>query len=187
MAKISRQNSVHNRFSKKNGINCNRASSIVLNFIHMWRNFHFPRNCHTWKAEISPHDNFFSTNIICDIRDKYELWTHTTWSKNQTRQRAVHLRLVFFLGWLSKNHWGWWAKAEEEEGNIDSDLSEIEHNLPRNGNFQILSKSQRKSVWLIWTCLRDSVLLYRISVWWRSTFWRTRHATSGTGGTMSST
>ena len=24
--------------------------------------------------KISPHDNFFSTNIICDICDKYELW-----------------------------------------------------------------------------------------------------------------
>ena len=42
--------------------------------IHMWRNFHFPHNCHTWKAEISPHDNFFPMNIIRDIRDIYELW-----------------------------------------------------------------------------------------------------------------
>ena len=39
----------------------------------MWRNFQFPHNCHTWKAEISPHDNFFSTNIIRDIRDKYQV------------------------------------------------------------------------------------------------------------------
>ena len=44
-----------------------------LKFLHMWRNFQFPHNCHTWKAEISPHDNFFSTNIIRNIRDKYEL------------------------------------------------------------------------------------------------------------------
>ena len=33
-----------------------------------------PHNCHTWKAEISPHDNYFSTNIIRDIRDKYQVW-----------------------------------------------------------------------------------------------------------------
>ena len=39
----------------------------------MWRNFRFPHNCHTWKAEIFHHDNFFSTNIICDICDKYQL------------------------------------------------------------------------------------------------------------------
>ena len=39
-------------------------------FLHMWRNFQFPYNYNTWKAEISPHDNFFSTNII---RDKYQV------------------------------------------------------------------------------------------------------------------
>ena len=36
----------------------------------MWRNFQFPHNCHTWKAEIFPHDNLFSTNSISDICDK---------------------------------------------------------------------------------------------------------------------
>ena len=44
-----------------------------LKFLYMWRNFQFPYNCHTWKAEISPHDKFFSTNIIRDIRDKYQV------------------------------------------------------------------------------------------------------------------
>ena len=44
-----------------------------LKFLHMWRNFQFLHNCHTWKANFSPHDNFFSTNIICDICDKYKL------------------------------------------------------------------------------------------------------------------
>ena len=44
-----------------------------LKFLHMWRNFQFPHNCHTWKAEIFPHDNFFSTNNISDISDKYEV------------------------------------------------------------------------------------------------------------------
>ena len=39
----------------------------------MWRNFQFPHNCHTLKAEISPHDNFFSTNNISDISDKYQV------------------------------------------------------------------------------------------------------------------
>ena len=57
----------------KCGINCNKTPSIVLKFLHMWRNFKFPHNCHTWKAEISPHDNFFSTNIIPDIRVKYQV------------------------------------------------------------------------------------------------------------------
>ena len=44
-----------------------------LKFLHMWRNFQFPHNCHTWKAEISPHDNFFSTSNISDIIDKYQV------------------------------------------------------------------------------------------------------------------
>ena len=39
----------------------------------MWRIFQLPHNYHTWKAEISPDDNFFSTDINRDIRDKYEL------------------------------------------------------------------------------------------------------------------
>ena len=39
----------------------------------MWRNFQFPHNCPTWKAEISPHDNFFSTNNTTDISDKYQV------------------------------------------------------------------------------------------------------------------
>ena len=40
-------------------------------FLQMWRNFQFPHNCHTWKAEISLRDIFCYTNIIRDIRDKY--------------------------------------------------------------------------------------------------------------------
>ena len=42
-------------------------------YVTLWRNLQYPHNCHTWKAEISPQGNFFSTNIIRDIRDKYEL------------------------------------------------------------------------------------------------------------------
>ena len=45
-----------------------------LKFLHMWRNFQFPHNCHTWKAENSPNNNFFSTNNISDISYKYEVW-----------------------------------------------------------------------------------------------------------------
>ena len=41
-----------------------------LKFLHMWRNFQFPHNCHTWKAEIFPHDNFFSINNIIGISEK---------------------------------------------------------------------------------------------------------------------
>ena len=42
-------------------------------FLHMWRNFPFPYNCHTWKAENFPHGNFLSTNNINDISDKYQV------------------------------------------------------------------------------------------------------------------
>ena len=37
-----------------------------LKFLHMRRNAQFFYNCHSWKAEISPHDNFFSTYYISD-------------------------------------------------------------------------------------------------------------------------
>ena len=36
--------------------------------------FLFPSNCHTQKAENSPQGNFFSTCIIFDICDKYQVW-----------------------------------------------------------------------------------------------------------------
>ena len=49
-----------------------------LKFLHMWRNFQFPHNCHKWKAEISPHDNVFSTNNISDISDKYQVCSKLT-------------------------------------------------------------------------------------------------------------
>ena len=35
----------------------------------MWRNFQFSHNCHTWKAEISPYDDFLSNY---NISDKYQ-------------------------------------------------------------------------------------------------------------------
>ena len=35
-----------------------------LKFVHMWRNFQFPPNYHTWKAEISPHDNLSPLIIL---------------------------------------------------------------------------------------------------------------------------
>ena len=44
----------------------------------MWRYFQFPHNCHKWKAEISPHDNVFSTNNISDISDKYQVCSKPT-------------------------------------------------------------------------------------------------------------
>ena len=34
------------------------------------------------KYEISPHDRFFSTDIICDICDKYEVWSLTVEDDN---------------------------------------------------------------------------------------------------------
>ena len=55
-----------------------------LIFLHMWRNFQFPHNRHTWKAEISSHDNLFSTNNISDISDKYEVWLKPLqWKANE--------------------------------------------------------------------------------------------------------
>ena len=49
------------------------STSAMWRHLHMRRNFQFPHNCHTWKDEISPHDNFFSANIIRDICDKYQV------------------------------------------------------------------------------------------------------------------
>ena len=39
----------------------------------MWRHFRFCHISRAYKSEISPHDNFFSTYLICDICDKYEV------------------------------------------------------------------------------------------------------------------
>ena len=44
-----------------------------LKLLHMWRNFRFLHICHAYKSEISPHDKFFSTYLICDICDKYQV------------------------------------------------------------------------------------------------------------------
>ena len=43
------------------------SSDDILNFL-------FPSNCHTQKAQNSPQGNFFSTCIIFDICDKYQVW-----------------------------------------------------------------------------------------------------------------
>ena len=50
------------------------STSVIRRHLrfHMWRNFQFPHSCHTF--EISPRDNCFSTNIIRDIREKYQVW-----------------------------------------------------------------------------------------------------------------
>ena len=45
-----------------------------LKLLHMWRNFRFLHICHAYKFEISPHDKFFSTYLICDVCDKYQVW-----------------------------------------------------------------------------------------------------------------
>ena len=39
----------------------------------MWRNFRFLHICHTYKFDISPHDKFFSTYLICEICEKYQV------------------------------------------------------------------------------------------------------------------
>ena len=39
----------------------------------MWRNFRYFHSCHAYKSKISPHDKFFSTYLICDICDKYQV------------------------------------------------------------------------------------------------------------------
>ena len=44
-----------------------------LKLLHMWRNFRFLHICHAYKFKISSHDKFFSTSLICDICDKYQV------------------------------------------------------------------------------------------------------------------
>ena len=63
-----------------------------LKFLHMWRNFQFPYNFDTWKAEISPHDNFFSTNIIRNIRDKYQVCGLALERNNEVRASSANPR-----------------------------------------------------------------------------------------------
>ena len=41
--------------------------------LNRWRKVRFLHICHAYKFEISPHDKFFSTYLICDICDKYQV------------------------------------------------------------------------------------------------------------------
>ena len=42
----------------------------------MWRIFRFFHICYVWESNISPHDKFFSTYLICELCDKYEVYHH---------------------------------------------------------------------------------------------------------------
>ena len=58
-------------FSTWKRVNCGKISQIFPQFLKISQNF----------SKMSPHDNFFSTNIICDICYKYELCgDHHSWS-----------------------------------------------------------------------------------------------------------
>ena len=74
--------------------------SIILHIKarKLWQNFptfpkifqifpKFPHNCHTLKAEIFHHDNFFSKNIIRDISDKYQV----SYAKPNTSVNIAHM------------------------------------------------------------------------------------------------
>ena len=39
----------------------------------MWRIFRIFHICYVWESNISPHDKFFSTYLICEICDKYQV------------------------------------------------------------------------------------------------------------------
>ena len=63
-------------------MNCIKTPSVVLKFLHVWRNFHFPNNCHTWKVEISPHDRYgdFKNVSTCGVISDFS--TQQMWRKN---------------------------------------------------------------------------------------------------------
>ena len=45
-----------------------------LKLLHMWRNFRFLHIYHAQKSDISPHEKIFSTHLISDISNKYQVW-----------------------------------------------------------------------------------------------------------------
>ena len=47
-----------------------------LKILPMWRNIRFLHIYHAKKSEIFPHDKFFSTHLITDISDKYQVWVY---------------------------------------------------------------------------------------------------------------
>ena len=55
----------------------------------MWRNFRFLHICHAYKFEISPHDKFFSTYLICDICDKYQVCCNTGQNARHTHKILI--------------------------------------------------------------------------------------------------
>ena len=80
-----------------------------LKFLHMWRNAQFFYNCHSWKAEISPHNNFFSTNNISDISDKYEVWSREVCAKAEDNKSCF----AKIYTWLAETCWQFWLKVAQ--------------------------------------------------------------------------
>ena len=55
-------------------------------------------------TEISPHDRFFSTNIICDICDKYELCWRGYWTWSQHDLSMIWPEGPMIRAWL-RHEW----------------------------------------------------------------------------------
>ena len=67
----------------------------ILKYIHMTdvEKFHIPPH-HVEKSEMSLHDRFFSAYPICDICDKYQVWTRDRqniidWTRKFIKSRIV--------------------------------------------------------------------------------------------------
>ena len=118
-----------------------------LKFLHMWRNFQFPHNCHTWKAEISPHDNFFSTNIIRDIRDKYQVWGGWVWGC--TTRSWADLVVSFFLWQHPLRYKASWDGLATQNGPTESVLWLALADL-QSGTFAILLQPGTRPVCFYW-------------------------------------
>ena len=57
----------------------------------MWRIFRFFHICYVWESNISPHDKFFSTYLICEICDKYEVWVRESCLKEKPQGHANYV------------------------------------------------------------------------------------------------
>ena len=109
-----------------------------LKFLHTWRNFQFPNNCHTWKGEISPYDNFspliilviLVTNIrsvslevtqkkICNFFCKGR--PAITWSQQETNESGGSTR-------LNSKIWHWSPRYRVLRGRSGQDPVTTMHN-----------------------------------------------------------
>ena len=71
----------------------------------MWRIFRFFHICYVWESNISPHDKFFSTYLICEICDKYEVCTRCLALRPRDGKSGIRYSLFQIDEWVKNEEY----------------------------------------------------------------------------------